>query len=222
MTAWAGSGRKAHRRRNNRRDTGKPPSSLRCRAHTGHGCQASGPGTGTRAAGVFHGLRALSISIPVFGVPRGPPMHATGRFFLCARCRAQVFICRRCDRGQIYCASGCAQAARRASLREAAQRYQRSRHGRLAHAQRARRYRARHNKVTHHGSPAPLSDALLPADSTRAAITGSRARASVPSVAHCHVCGCACSPFMRLGPLRRRGPRSVDQHRGGSEGDDCS
>lgn len=26
-------------------------------------------------------------------------MQATGRLFLCARCRAQVFICRRCDRG---------------------------------------------------------------------------------------------------------------------------
>jgi transposase len=72
------------------------------------------------------------------GYCQGQP---TGRLFLCARCRAQVFICRRCDRGQIYCASGCAQAARRVSLREAAQRYQHSRRGRLAHAQRARRYR---------------------------------------------------------------------------------
>jgi hypothetical protein len=155
-----------------------------------------------------------------FGVPRGPPMQPTGRLFLCARCRAQVFICRRCDRGQIYCAGGCAQAARRASLREAAQRYQRSRRGRLAHAQRARRYRARHNKVTHHGSPVPAPNALLPADSTRTAFTHSRV--SAPVRAHCQVCGCTCSPFMRLGPLRRRDPRSVYRYRGGSEGDDCS
>ncbi|MGN6315387.1 PLP-dependent aminotransferase family protein [Trinickia sp.] len=28
-------------------------------------------------------------------------MQPAGRFFLCARCRAQVFICRRCNRGQI-------------------------------------------------------------------------------------------------------------------------
>ena len=147
-------------------------------------------------------------------------MLPTGRFFLCARCRTQVFICRRCDRGQIYCAGGCAQAARRTSLREAAQRYQRSRRGRLAHAQRARRYRAQHNKVTHHGSPATAPSALLPADSMRAAVTHRRVTASAPAATHCHLCGCACSPFVRLGPLRRRAPRCIYRFRGGSEGDD--
>jgi hypothetical protein len=34
------------------------------------------------------------------------------RMFLCARCRSQVFICRRCDRGHIYCIGTCAQEAR--------------------------------------------------------------------------------------------------------------
>jgi hypothetical protein len=29
--------------------------------------------------------------------------EGAGRFFLCARCRAQVLVCRRCDRGQTYC-----------------------------------------------------------------------------------------------------------------------
>ena len=45
------------------------------------------------------------------------------RMFLCARCRRQALVCRRCDRGQIYCAGTCAQEARRearASLAEAA------------------------------------------------------------------------------------------------------
>lgn len=178
-----------------------------------------GPSTGTRAAAVFHGWWSLSIR-PAFGVPWGPPMQPTGRFFLCARCRAQVFICRRCDRGQIYCANGCAQAARRASLREAAQRYQHSRRGRLAHAQRARRYRARLNKVTHHGSPATAPGALLPADSMRTALAHHRVTASVPAATHCHLCGNACSPFVRLGPLRRRALHSIYRLRGGSEGDD--
>jgi hypothetical protein len=44
-------------------------------------------------------------------------MQATGRLFLCARCRAQVFICRRCDRGNRYCNADCAQAARRENTR---------------------------------------------------------------------------------------------------------
>jgi len=151
------------------------------------------------------------------GYCQGPP---TGRLFLCARCRAQVFICRRCDRGQIYCANGCAQAARRASLREAAQRYQHSRRGRLAHAQRARRYRARINKVTHQGSLATAPSALLPAESMRAAFAHHRVTPSVPATTHCHLCGNAWSPFVRLGPLRRRALHSIYRLRGGSEGDD--
>ena len=61
-------------------------------------------------------------------------MPATGRLFACVRCRAQVIVCRRCDRGQIYCDGDCAQVSRQASLREAAQRYQRSRHGRRSAA----------------------------------------------------------------------------------------
>ena len=144
----------------------------------------------------------------------------TGRLFLCARCRAQVFISRRCDRGQIYCANGCAQAARRASLREAARRYQHSRRGRLAHAQRARRYRARLNKVTHQGSPATPPGALLPAESMRAALAHHHVTASVSATTHCHLCGNSCSPFVRLGPLRRRALHSIYRLRGGSEGDD--
>lgn len=80
-------------------------------------------------------------------------MEPTGRFFLCARCRAQVLICSGCDRGQIYCTQACSAAARRASLREAGRRYQASRRGRITHAARARRYRERRNKVTHQGSP---------------------------------------------------------------------
>ena len=89
-------------------------------------------------------------------------MPAAGRLFVCARCRAQVIVCRRCDRGQIYCDGDCSQVARQASMREAAQRYQRSRHGRFAHAERMRRYRSRQNKVTHHGSAVPTAEETGP------------------------------------------------------------
>ena len=83
------------------------------------------------------------------------------RFFLCVRCRVQVLICSCCDRGQIYCAGGCAQIARREGLREAGQRYQASRRGRVAHALRAHRYRVRQKNVTHQGSPEPACNGLL-------------------------------------------------------------
>lgn len=32
----------------------------------------------------------------------------SARLFLCACCRIQVLVCRQCDRGQRYCADGCA------------------------------------------------------------------------------------------------------------------
>ncbi len=86
----------------------------------------------------------------------------TARVFLCARCRARVLICRRCDRGQVYCAGGCAGEARRTSLRLAGAVYQASRRGRFLHADRSRRWRARTKNVTHQGSPGSADTALLP------------------------------------------------------------
>ena len=77
--------------------------------------------------------------------------HATGRFFLCARCRAQVLICSCCDCGNIYCERGCAEEARRTKQRAAGRRYQLSFRGRRNHAARERAYRARQKKVTHQG-----------------------------------------------------------------------
>ena len=40
----------------------------------------------------------------------------SGRLFLCAGCRDQVIVCSCCDRGQIYCAGGCAREARRRTI----------------------------------------------------------------------------------------------------------
>ena len=135
-------------------------------------------------------------------------MPATGRLFVCARCRVQVIVCRRCDRGQIYCDGDCSQLARQANLREAAQRYRRSRHGRLAHAERMRRYRSRQNKVTHHGSAVPAADALLAPISTTSA-TAAVSTDTTPVPEHCHFCHCICAGFVRLGPLRRRVFRDI-------------
>lgn len=116
--------------------------------------------------------------------PAAPPRQLAGvlmgdepaRRFLCARCRAPALVCSHCDRGQIYCAAGCAAVARQQSQRDAGRRYQGSLRGRFRHAARTRRWRERHallamsaarsekatpQSVTHQGSPLPPSDAVL-------------------------------------------------------------
>ncbi len=129
----------------------------------------------------------------------------SARLFLCAECRAQAMICSCCDRGQVYCAGGCARQARQRGQRAAGQRFQTSRRGRHAHAMRARRYRARGKKVTHQGSPNPPADDPLalgsPKDASDAASPGNRPRPAGP---HCHWCGRRCLEFVRQGFLRRR------------------
>jgi hypothetical protein len=130
-------------------------------------------------------------------------LEPTARLFLCARCRTQVLLCSRCDRGQIYCGGDCAQQARRHAQREAAHRYQASRRGRLMHAARSRRYRARRKIVTHQGSPAAAADDLLAADSVVAAPLQPAMVGSAPRPHwHCHGCGARCAPWVRSGFLR--------------------
>ena len=126
------------------------------------------------------------------------------RLFLCRGCRGQVLICSHCDRGQIYCARGCAERARRRSLREAGRRYQTSRRGRIKHAERARRYRARKNTVPHQGSPRGRAQAVL---SDTSAVKGREAAPKDRPRWQCHVCHRPCSAFMRRDFLQRcRGP----------------
>jgi hypothetical protein len=141
--------------------------------------------------------------------------------FICARCREQVLLCSRCDRGQRYCGRACSRAARLESRRAAGRRYQRSRAGRVAHAARSRRWRqrrhadacqerARHdataldggvtNFVTHQGWPSPAVDApLTPADEHGAAMTGAVTSASATQ---CRRCAAPLLPWVRQGFLR--------------------
>ena len=130
-------------------------------------------------------------------------MQNTARLFNCARCRAQVLICSRCDRGNIYCGPTCSQQARRESLRAAGGRYQRSRRGRFCHAERQRRYRRRPHKVTHQGSVAvPSHDSLGPESRTKSgrACSGPSPPVQGPC---CHFCRRPCSAFVRLNFLQR-------------------
>jgi hypothetical protein len=145
-------------------------------------------------------------------------MPDTGRLFLCARCSAQVVICRACDRGHIYCSPACSGQARRASLRAAGRRYQASRAGRFAHAERARRYRARCKIVTHQGSAEPPGGDLLAVTAASGAVSA-RTDSAVSEGAgpRCHVCNARCAQALRLGFVRQRRLRvawemSRDEH----------
>ena len=138
-------------------------------------------------------------------------MQAAGRLFLCPRCRAQVLICGRCDRGQRYCTAECSRTMRRASVRDAGRRYQRTRRGRHLHAARARRYRARNKIVTHQGSPVAEVDDVVPPASIAVAggqparLEGPAATATSRSPRCCRCCS-RLPLFVRIDFVRRRRP----------------
>jgi hypothetical protein len=114
-------------------------------------------------------------------------MEQTARLFNCSYCKCQITICTRCDRGNIYCKQ-CALSARKKSLLAAAKRYQNSLKGKLNNAKRQQTYRQRQQqKVTHQGSQALPSNALLPLElgvSAVAATTCTTQRTSI-----CDFCG---------------------------------
>ena len=184
--------------------------------------------------------------------PAAPPRQLAGvlmgdepaRRFLCARCRAPALVCSHCDRGQIYCAAGCAAVVRQQSQRDAGRRYQRSLRGRFRHAARTRRWRerqallaapvarseiARLQSVTHQGSPALSSDAVLtvpspmpaaatpvPASTAQSCTAITSSSASSPAATlpltlltwRCHWCHTPCAARVRLDFLRHsRSPR---------------
>lgn len=157
-------------------------------------------------------------------------MDRPARLYLCARCRVQVILCSRCDRGNRYCGQACGHQARTEARRQAAQRYQGSWRGRIAHAQRSHRWRQRraardaaggagvaaHN-VTHQGSRqgvawAPLAacthdSATVEVAGTAAGITAPRAPPEPDSATStsgwaCRRCGARQGAAVRLGFLR--------------------
>jgi hypothetical protein len=157
-------------------------------------------------------------------------MDRPARLYLCARCRVQVVLCSRCDRGNRYCGQQCRHQAREQARRETAQRYQRSWRGRIVHAQRSRRWRQRraarvatgaaggdaHN-VTHQGSRPGQACAPLAAwtyDSATVALAGTASDITALSAPHeldiatraprwaCRRCGERQPAALRLGFLR--------------------
>jgi hypothetical protein len=133
------------------------------------------------------------------------------RLFLCGRCRQQVRICRRCDRGQVYCGRDCALVERRSRQREARRRYQTSEHGRRIHANRSRKYRARDRRVTDQGPILETKPVQQPEPAQATTITARPAniiagmRATV-----CHRCGQPISDLVRMAPIRRPHRRRIN------------
>jgi len=122
-------------------------------------------------------------------------MDLPGRRYLCVACHTAVLICSHCDRGHRYCSAGCANQARRRSVRAAGSRYQDSLPGRRAHAERQRRYRARQQKVTHQGSPPlAMADQLATEPMVRV----------IPAPWHCCRCRQSLPDAVRQDFLRRR------------------
>ena len=77
------------------------------------------------------------------------------RLYNCRRCGKLVLLCRRCDRGNIYCFDGCARLQRAESVKRARLKYQRSERGRLNHKVAQQRYRA---KLDERGAQAKVMD----------------------------------------------------------------
>jgi hypothetical protein len=129
------------------------------------------------------------------------PMESAARQFSCALCRKEITLCRSCDRGNIYCGTSCAKAARKASLRCAGQKYQQKRQGKHKHAQRQKKYYLSRRKkiasaekmLTHQGSQRLLmSDLLIP---TISKTIDGRGMPTITDESHCHVCGAPCLPM---------------------------
>jgi len=145
----------------------------------------------------------------VVQVPRAGFMGASEksyRLYSCGRCAQQVRICGRCDRGNRYCAQGCAPIRRRESLRRASERYQESYRGACKHAARQRAWRCRHaQKVTHQASIATVPALIVVSSSTTTPALEPHAETACvklpPLAPRCGFCGCVLARFARLGAL---------------------
>lgn len=108
----------------------------------------------------------------------------SGRYYNCACCQIQVVICRKCDRGNIYCGSICSKKSCTKNHRAANRKYQATSKGRRSNALRQHRYReCQKQKVTDGGSPA-----LPPHDVVQHKPNESKPQQKDGQL-HCHFCG---------------------------------
>lgn len=137
--------------------------------------------------------------------------HAAHRLYRCALCNRQVKICRQCDRGNQYCSSECAASVRRERVHQAGQRYQRTEQGRKQHQGRQQRYRQRQQEGAVAAStrlgiqqPSSTSSERMAQIAQAVQPPSQSYDAPAPSQPRCDLCGCECSPFVRLNSIRSR------------------
>jgi hypothetical protein len=133
-------------------------------------------------------------------------MLHSARLFSCLRCHAQCVLCRRCDRGNVYCGSECSTAARTEKQREANRRHARSRSARrhAAARQAARRIRIASQddaNVTDQGSAATPGKRGCERATTVSKSTVRPSVMTIDGVLRCQRCICVCDPFLRTGFL---------------------
>ena len=151
----------------------------------------------------------------------------TARRYHCARCHQPVIICRDCDRGNIYCFDGCAQAAEKERCKRNAKRYRDSAKGKRTTLARQRRHRLRQALLgsdpesckQHPDTPEP---ATAQSDTTSAdlAIVTHRGSVDVPRnaplnllpqtrpIIYCNGCQRICSEAVRINFMRTNRRRS--------------
>lgn len=147
-------------------------------------------------------------------------MLTSARLFLCALCRQQCVVCRRCDHGQIYCSKVCSDARRVELQREANRRYANTRAGQHNNAKRQHEFRARKRAkkndvteiVTDQGSaPGAHADKLVRDQSDSI----NKPNKHQPTDMRCHFCNQCCDPLLRsdfLPPAQRHRRYSNTQH----------
>ena len=155
-----------------------------------------------------------------------------------------MVICRKCDRGNVYCGPECSERARVQRRREAARRYQATARGRAKHRERQRRFRRRQRErqrrresVTHQGSELVVPESTVQAapklerstDETQRstpqslpAEAGSKTEANTTTQGRpqegqrpCCICGRWCGPYVRTERLALCAPRATERERRG-------
>ena len=135
-------------------------------------------------------------------------MCDSARLYNCVRCHQQVIICSHCDRGNIYCADGCAQKAREEKQKSASRRYQDSTRGRHCHANRQRQYRQRQReKVTHQCSSQLSAYDLLLSEPKVLVRAVDLFHTAEKSHHICHFCGRDCGNRLRFSFLQQQTTR---------------
>ncbi len=130
-------------------------------------------------------------------------MNDTARIFNCSRCHSLTFICRYCDRGNIYCIQ-CAPLARKEAERRAVVRYQDSPPGRQKHAAQQQTYRERiKQKVTHKGSILAIIRDRLAIEVKKKNVPIQPLKSTTLPRIVCQICSSLCSPYLRLGFLHQ-------------------